>query len=128
MKPEHHRARAERIERSLELLTDNDWEIRIEGAMLAGTHWANYALHVQEVSTDTEDIVHTSMCVVNTLRKYSLVERELLQQLDEIEELRPLHVRGDAQGSREAAARALSLLAAIGQRARQAQGTTRLEG
>lgn len=119
MKPENHRVKAERIERSLELLTNDDWEMRIEAAMLAGTHWANYMLHRHGVSAQGEDIVHTSMCVVNTLRKYSLVEPELLEQLAEIEELRPLHVRGDVEGSRAAADRALTLLAAIGRRARQ---------
>ena len=118
MKAENHKLKAERIERSLALLTSDDWEMKIEAAMLAGTHWANYALHRRGVSTDPEDIVHTSMCAVNTLRKYSLAEKELLTQLDEIEELRPLHVRGDVEGGREAAARALALLAAIGTRAR----------
>ena len=119
MKAEQHRDKAERIERSLQQLRDDDWEIRIEAAMLAGTHWANYALHRHGISADGEDIVHTSMCVVNTLRKYSLLEGELLQQLAEIEVLRPLHVRGDADGSHAAAAQALALLAAIGRRARQ---------
>lgn len=120
MKAEYHRMKAERIERSLAVLTDDDWEMKLEAAMLAGTHWANYALHRRGVSADTEDIVHTSMCVVNMLRKYSLVEKELLVQLDKIEELRPLYVRGDVEGGREAGARALVLLAAIGERARNA--------
>lgn len=120
MKAAHHRDMAERIERSLDRLGDDDWEMRIEAAMLAGTHWANYALHRRALSTDTEDIIHTSMCVVNTLRKYALAEGSLLQQLAEIEELRPLHVRGDVEGGQAAAARALALLAAIGARARQA--------
>lgn len=120
MKAEDHRIKAERIGRSLAVLGDDDWEIKLEAAMLAGTHWANYALHRRGVSTDGEDIVHTSMCVVNTLRKYALVEKELLAHLDEIEELRPLHVRGDAEGGREAGSRALVLLAAIGERARSA--------
>jgi hypothetical protein len=120
MKAELHRERAERIERSLALLGDTDWEMRIEASMLAGTHWANYALHSRGVSGEGEDIVHTSMCVVNTLRKYSLAERELLEQLAEIEELRPLYVRGDVEGGPAAARHALALLAAIGERARQA--------
>ena len=120
MKAEYHRMKAERIERSLAVLTDDDWEMKLEAAMLAGTHWANYALHRRGVSADNEDIVHTSMCVVNVLRKYSLAEKELLAQLDEIEELRPLYVRGDVPGGREAGARALVLLAAIGERARNA--------
>ncbi len=125
MKAEDHRIRAERIERSAALLTDDDWEIKLEAAMLAGTHWANYALHCRGVSTEKEDIVHTSMCVVNTLRKYSIVEKELLAQLDEIEEMRPIFVRGDAEGGREAGIRALVLLAAIGERARQAPVATK---
>lgn len=116
----NHRDKAERIERSLQQLGDTDWEMRIEAAMLAGTHWANYALHRRGVSADAEDIVHTSMCVVNTLRKYSIVEKVLLEQLAEIEELRPLYVRGDAEGGPAAARHALALLAAIGERARQA--------
>lgn len=119
MTPEHHREKAERIERSLALLTDSDWEIRIEAAMLAGTHWANMALHRRGASTETEDIVHTSMCTVNALRKYKIVEQELLDRLDEIEELRPLYVRGDVEGGPQAAHRALALLRAIGERARQ---------
>jgi hypothetical protein len=59
------------------------------------------------------------MCVVNVLRKYKLAERELLEQLDEIEELRPLFVRGDIEDGIAAGRRALALLRAIGDRARQ---------
>jgi hypothetical protein len=118
MKAEQHKHRAERIERSLALLGPADWEMKIEAAMLAGTHWANYALHRCRVTVDDEDIVHTSMLVVNMLRKYSIVEGGLLRALAEIEELRPLHVRGDAPGSEAAAARALQLLNEISERAR----------
>jgi hypothetical protein len=120
MKADNHRLRAERIECSLALLGPDDWEMKIEAAMLAGTHWANYALHCRGVSPDGEDIVHTSMLVVNTLRKYSIVEGDLLRSLAEIEELRPLHVRGDAPDSDAAAERALELLADIGALARLA--------
>ena len=120
MNAQQHRLKAERIERSLQKLVSADREIKIEAAMLAGTHWANYALHRRHVTADAEDIVHTSMLVVNTLRKYSIVEADLLEALAEIEELRPLHVRGDAAGGDAAAARALHLLARIGERARQA--------
>ena len=120
MKAELHRQKAERIGRSLARCGDADWEIMIEAAMLAGTHWANYALHRRQVTPDAEDIVHTSMLVVNMLRKYSIVEGELLRALDEIEELRPLFVRGDVAGGREAAVRALALLADIRARAERA--------
>lgn len=118
MKPEQHRARAERIERSIALLSDDDWEMRIEAAMLAGTHWANLALHRRGVSTDSEDVIHTTMCAVNVLRKYELAEGELLGWLAGIEELRPLYVRGDVEGGVQAAAHALQWLASIGDRAR----------
>ena len=120
MNPEAHRLVAERIERSLAVCGEDDWEMRIEAAMLAGTHWANYALHRHGVSAYGEDIVHTGMLVVNTLRKYSIVEAELLRALGEIEELRPLFVRGDVDGGPAAAQRALALLRQIGERARRA--------
>lgn len=117
MKPERHRHLAQRIERSLRRCGDQDWEMKIEAAMLAGTHWANYALHLQRVSGLSEDIVHTSMLVVNVLRKYSILEGAMMQQLGEIEELRPLHVRGDVPGGDAAARRALQLLEQIRARA-----------
>lgn len=120
MKAELHRQKAERIERSLAKCTDADWEIRIEAAMLAGTHWANYALHRRSVTPDAEDVVHTTMTVVAYLKKYELAEGKLLGDLAEIEALRPLYVRGDIEGGIEAGRRALQLLAAIGERARQA--------
>ncbi len=118
MIPDHHRAKARRIERSLAKLTDADWEIRIEAAMLAATHWVNYMLHRTGVSDESEDMVHASMCMVSVLRKYRLAEPLLIAQLEAIEELRPLHVRGDMEGGAGAAARALKLLDAIGTRAR----------
>jgi hypothetical protein len=119
MKTENHRLKAENIEKSLTLLGEDDWEIKIEAAMLAGTHWANYALHRGGVTSDSEDIVHNSMLVVSMLRKYSLVEGELLGALTEIEELRPLYVRGDVPDGSRAAARALELLQAISALARR---------
>jgi hypothetical protein len=119
MSPEQHRSKAERIERSLARLTDRDWEIRIEAAMLAGTHWANYALHQAGASEAPEDLVHASMAIVSVLRKYKLAEPALIGQLEEIEELRPLFVRGDVEGGAQAASRALDLLRSIRQRALQ---------
>lgn len=120
MKAESHQRKAENIEKSLEYLSKDDWEMKIEAAMLAGTHWANYVLHRRGLTSDSEDIVHTSMLVVNTLRKYSLVEGELLGALNEIEELRPLYVRGDLPDGSRAAVRALELLQSIRALARRA--------
>jgi hypothetical protein len=119
MSPESHRDKAERIERSLAKLTDSDWEIRIEAAMLAGTHWVNHVLHRVAASEMSEDMVHASMCMVSVLRKYKLAEPELIALLEEIEELRPLFVRGDMDGGAKAADRALALLGSIGERARK---------
>lgn len=117
MNAQQHRSKAERIERSLRALGSGDWEMKIESAMLAGTHWANYALHRRNVTIDAEDIVHISMLMGVMLRKYSIVEADLLSALAEIEELRPLHVRGDVPGGDEAATRALQLLESISARA-----------
>jgi hypothetical protein len=113
MKAENHRLKAEKIENSLKLLGEDDWEMKIEAAMLAGTHWANYTLHRGGITSDSEDIIHNSMLVVNMLRKYSLAEGALLGALTEIEELRPLYVRGDVQHGACAAERALELLHSI---------------
>ena len=125
MKPHEHRDQAERIERSLGLLGDQDWEIRIEAAMLAGTHWANHALHLRGVSAEGEDVIHTTMCAVNVLRKYELAEKALLERLLEVEELRPLHVRGDVEGGPAAGRQALGLLAAIRDRALAVEAAAR---
>ncbi|MEE2061989.1 hypothetical protein [Rhodococcus artemisiae] len=121
MKADRHRYLAERIERSVEHCGDRDWEMSIEAAMLAGTHWANYALHRHGVTPEAEDIVHTSMLVVNTLRKYSIVEPEMLRALGDIEELRPLFVRGDVDGGPAAAQQALALLSQISSCARESE-------
>jgi len=117
MSPEQHRHKAERIGRSLSKLTDADWEIRIEAAMLAGTHWVNFVLHRTGISAASEDMVHASMSLVSMLRKYKLAEPELIAQLEEIEELRPLFVRGDMPGGLLASRRALELLVAMEKRA-----------
>jgi hypothetical protein len=55
MRAERHRVLAERIERSVAHCGDRDTEMKIEAAMLAGTHWANYALHRHGVCSEDED-------------------------------------------------------------------------
>lgn len=110
MSPERHRELATRIHASLPRLTRDDWEMRIEAAMLAGTHWVNLVLHQQGVSAASEDMIHTNMTIVNYLRKYSLAQPRMVAALAEIEELRPLYVRGDLEGGPEAGERALQLL------------------
>ena len=119
MSPENHRLKAERIEHSLTKLTPADWEIQIEAAMLAGTHWVNFVLHQTGISADNEDMVHASMTTVSMLRKYTLAEPAMIEHLEKIEELRPLFVRGDIANGAQAGQRALHLLNAIGARARE---------
>lgn len=119
MTPERHREIAQNIERSLRECTDSDWEMRIEAAMLAGTHWANFAIHRHGLSPHNEDIVHTSMLLIYVFRKYCIVEKRLMEALAEIEDLRPLYVRGDVTDGPEAGRHALALLQEISQLARR---------
>jgi hypothetical protein len=120
MSPDEHRAKAEKIERSLAKCGPADYEMKIEAAMLAGTHWLNLALHRMGVTPAQTDILHTYMLTVNELRKYRVANDELVDALSEIEDIRPAYVRGNLPGGEKAAARALELLALLRRRAREA--------
>ena len=113
MKPEEHRAKAERVERSLAKCGADDYEMKIEAAMLAGTHWLNLALHRRGVTSPQTDILHTYMLTVNELRKYRVADERLVDALTEIEDIRPGYVRGNLAGGEQAAERALELLAQL---------------
>jgi len=113
MTPEEHRAKAERIECSLAKCGPADYEMKIEAAMLAGTHWLNLALHRMGVTSAQADILHTYMLTVNDLRKYRVADAALVDALAEIEDIRPAYVRGNRPGGEKAAARALELLAVL---------------
>lgn len=117
MSPEEHRAKAERIERSLAKCGPQDYEMKIEAAMLAGTHWLNLALHRMGVTPPQTDVLHTYMLTVNELRKYRLADAELLDALAEIEDIRPGFVRGNLPGGEMAAERTLALLSLLRQKA-----------
>lgn len=119
MTPEEHRAKAERIERSAAKCGPADYEMKIEAAMLAGTHWLNLALHRSGVTPPHNDILHTYMLTVNELRKYRVADEELVDALSEIEDIRPGYVRGNLPGGEKAAARALELLALLRRKARE---------
>jgi hypothetical protein len=108
-----HRQRAERIERSIAKCAEQDHEMKIEGAMLAGTHWVNFILHQMRVTKADGDLMHTYMLTVNEVRKYSVADTAAMLALAEIEDLRPAHVRGNVPGGAAAAAHALGLLANI---------------
>ena len=117
MSPREHRAKAARIERSLAKCGPGDYEMQIEGAMLAGTHWLNLALHSLGVTPPHTDVMHTYLLTVNELRKYRVADAALLDALGQIEDLRPPYVRGNFPGGEKAADRALALLATIRQKA-----------
>ena len=113
MRPEEHRAKAEKIERSLAKLGPDDYEMAIEAAMLAGTHWLNCALHAKDVTRPEGDVLHTYMLTVNELRRLRVADAVLLDALTAIEDIRPAFVRGDVAGGPAAAKQALAHLAAI---------------
>jgi hypothetical protein len=75
MSPEAHLKKAERIERSLGRLTERDYEMRIDGAMLAATHYANMALHVLGLSVSERDIIHTEFLQVIDYKRFRVAAR-----------------------------------------------------
>jgi hypothetical protein len=110
MNPELHRSKAERIARSLEKCTAADYEALIEGAMLAGTHWFNYALHAYGLRAPEQDVMHAEFLSKAERAKLVLVSQELVEALEEVEASRAMFVRGSAAGGEEMGRRALELL------------------
>jgi hypothetical protein len=110
MNPELHRSKAERIARSLEKCTAADYEALIEGAMLAGTHWFNYALHAYGLRAPEQDVMHAEFLTKAERAKLVLVSQELVEALEEVEASRAMFVRGSAAGGEEMGRRALELL------------------
>lgn len=117
MKTEQHIAVAGRIERSLRKCAPEDIEMRIEAAMLAGTHWLNAALHRLGVTQPGNDVFHTYLLTVNEYRKLCVAEEDMVRALSEIEDLRPPYVRGNHAGAPAAAERADALLTVIRKKA-----------
>lgn len=113
MNGDAHRAKAARIERSLAKLGPDDVEMRIEGAMLAGTHWFNVVLHARGLRAETNDAMHAEFVSAAERRKLALLAGPELAALDEIEALRTTHVRGNMPQAREAGERVLALLALL---------------
>ena len=113
MNAHEHCVRAERIVRSLEKCRSEDFAMKIEAAMLAGTHWMNAALHRMSVTVPESDVFHTYLLTINEYRHLSVADESLVKALTEIEDLRPPYVRGNFPGGEQAAERALALLALI---------------
>jgi hypothetical protein len=110
MRPELHQKKAERIVRSLAKCSPHDYEAVIEGAMLAGSHWFNLALHAYGLLPLDQDVMHAEFLTKAERLRVTLVARELVEALEEIEASRALYVRGNAAGGEEMARRALALL------------------
>jgi len=110
---EQHIAMARRIEASLEKCTTNDYEMKIEAAMLAGTHWLNALLHRVDATPAQQDVFHTYLLTVNEFRRLAVAAEEPLQALAGIENARAPFVRGNHPGGEDAAGRALQLLSQI---------------
>ncbi|HEY8440171.1 MAG TPA: hypothetical protein VIK79_01830 [Xanthobacteraceae bacterium] len=113
MSPGAHLKKAERIERSLGRLTERDYEMRIDGAMLAATHYANMALHVLGLTVSERDIIHTEFLQVIDYKRLRVAARALLEALEDIEALRAPYVRGAHADGQAAGARALQLLQVV---------------
>ena len=113
MLPFDHMKKAERLERSLARLSPADFEIKIDGAMLAATHYANAALHTLGLTPPERDIIHTEFLRVIDYRRFAVAAPVLVNTLEEIEALRPPYVRGDEPGGLAGGERALALLQVI---------------
>lgn len=87
--------------------------MKIEAAMLAGTHWLNVALHRMGVTSAQQDVFHTYLLTINEYRRLEVADERLVAALAEIEDLRPPFVRGNCVGGERAAEQALVLLARI---------------
>ncbi|HSV82820.1 MAG TPA: hypothetical protein VLK85_26790 [Ramlibacter sp.] len=116
MTPELHTARSARILHSLTRLEATDHEMRIEAAMLAGTHLLNTGLHRLGLTTPADDVVHAEYLGGPTRIKADLLAPGLVDLLLQIEMLRPGHVRGDLDGGEAAGTRALELLRQLQER------------
>ena len=108
-----HRIAADRIARSLVKCDAEDYEMKIEAAMLTATHLVNEAFHRMGVTLAGDDIMHTYLLTINQFRKFSVVGASLMDALAAIEDLRAPYVRGNRAGGEAAAERALALLALV---------------
>ncbi len=114
MKAEAHRRKAERLGRSLAKCSAEDTELVIDGVMLAVTHWINFAFHTLELTAPDDDIMHCYFVTGFDRQYYGLAaDPVFLDALEEIDDLRPLYVRGNAAGSGAAGLRALELHEAV---------------
>ena len=113
MNPHDHDSYAARIERTLAKLAADDYELLIEGAMLAAAHRLNGHMHRLGMTSVDQDLIHTYLLTINEYRRLGVADGESMKALAAIEDLRPAFVRGDHPGGAEAAQQALQLLATV---------------
>ena len=121
MSPEQHAAKAEKILKAMDKLTESDFEMVIEASMLAGTHLLNAALHRMRLSESNDDVMHAEYMSSAMRTKTTLVAGPLVDALQAIEEMRPFSVRGDLPNGETAARRCRDLLEYIRVKASSAQ-------
>ena len=107
MNPDAHARAAERIGASLARCDAGDYEVIIEGAMLAGAHWLNAALHATGLTAADQDALHSEFLTLGERRRLAIVLPGLVESLDAIEDMRAPYVRGAEPGGEAAARRAL---------------------
>lgn len=115
MTPEQHEAVANRIEVSMRHCGPDDYEMLIEGAMLAGTHRINALMHRLQATRAEVDVMHSYLLTVNEFDRLTVAHPAAMGALRTIEKMRPAYVRGDWQGGAEAGRAALALLQQIRQ-------------
>jgi hypothetical protein len=114
MNADAHRAKAERIGRSLSICRTSDYEVVIDGAMLAISHWINFAFHRLDLTVPENDIMHCYFVTGFDRQYFGLAAGpEFLDALEEVDRARPLYVRGNVAGGDKAAERALKLQALV---------------
>ena len=118
MKIQQHAERAERVIRSIQKLGPGDHEMQIEAAMIAGTQLLNVCLHKLGITTEAEDVMHSEYLTGHQRIRINLLSPGLAELLDEIEQLRPTHVRGDFPHGEKAAERCLTALRQLQERAK----------
>ena len=102
MEPRDHVAKAGRIEASLRKFNpDEDAEMIIETCMLAGTHYFNAAMHVEGMTVQLMDHAHTFRPTLDGYnQKPSPKLQAAMEPLKFIEQLRPVHCRGNEPADR----------------------------
>lgn len=113
MQIDHHITIARRIEASLKKCANTDYEMKIEAAMLAGTHWLNALLHRLATTHPEQDVFHTYLLVINEFRRLAVAANAPIHALAQIEDSRVPFVRGNQPGGEQGAERALELLSVI---------------